>query len=285
MSIGRHIEFLQVATLRNLTTQIIVADVQHLQIPKRPKSLRKQPIDTVVPKIQVLQVLRQPYFPHIKSQQVVRQNYLLRIFVGSKQHRRVSLQHVPGQVHQRQVQLVQRSRNLPAEAVARKRHRRELLGEGPVGVRYEAGDVVSVEAGGRFHLGQEIGYLAGDFGVGDVERTEFGEFGDGWGDCTDKVGDVVDYKKVEVGKVGDGRGNWVGFREVEVGEVEACDAGLQQQFGTQEERLVGLPRSFFIWIRAFLSSGLHGPDSAPLKDRTSACRIMLMRDIFDWGDL
>ncbi|BAT74057.1 uncharacterized protein HKW66_Vig0005380 [Vigna angularis] len=252
MSIARFIKSLQLTTLRNLTTQIIVAHIQTLQILKRRKNLRKIPVDTVVPKIQTPQVLRlrQPYFSQIESQQVLRQVYLLQPFLlCPKQHRRISFQHVLRQVHERQVQLRQRRRNLAGEAVAGECQHREMLRKGAEGVRDGAGDVVAVEGdseevgergeGGRegagegvvgeingqkgFHLGQEMGYLTRDVGVGDVEVTEFGELCDGGGDWTDEVVDAANVEKTEVGEVGDGGRDRVGFGEAKVGKVETVD--------------------------------------------------------------
>ncbi|KAK7400224.1 hypothetical protein VNO78_11424 [Psophocarpus tetragonolobus] len=201
MSIGRLIKSLQVATLRNLTTKIIVTHVKPPQILKRYKILGKRPVDT---------------------------------------HGRVSFKHVVGEVQDREVQLGQRRRNLPCEVVAGERQHREGVGEGAVGVWDGAGDGVVGEVNGQkgFHLGQETGYCTGDVGVSDVEITEFGEFCNGLGDCADEV-------------VGD-----------------TFHLGLQQSvFGSHEDRVVGLPRSFFIRRRACLSCGLHSSERAGVKGR------------------
>jgi len=58
-------------------------------------------------------------------------------------------------------------------------------------------------------LGEEIGYLARDVGVGDVEKTEFGEFGDGGGNRTDEVFDARNVER---------------FGKAKVVEVEGVDA-------------------------------------------------------------
>ena len=102
----------------------------------------------------------------------------------------------------------------------------EEVGERREGGRECAGEGVVGEINGYkgFHLGQEIGYLARDVGVGDVEKTEFGEFGDGGGDRTDEVVDARNVEKTEVGEVGDGGRDRVGFGEAKVVEVEAVDA-------------------------------------------------------------
>ena len=109
---------MQFTTPWNLTTEIIVAHIQIIQILKRRKSLRKRPIYKIMANIQQPQGLRQPYFSQIKSKQVVCQIYPLCVFLRPKQHRRITLQHVPGQVHNLHVRLPQRRRNLPDEAVA-----------------------------------------------------------------------------------------------------------------------------------------------------------------------
>jgi len=73
-------------------------------------------------------------------------------------------------------------------------------------------------------LRQEIGYCAGDVGVGDVEITELGEFSNGGGDWTDEVVGAANVEKTEVREVGEGGRDRVGFGEVKVGEVEVVDA-------------------------------------------------------------
>jgi len=99
------------------------------------------------------------------------------------------------------------------------------VGERGEGGRESAGEGVVGEINGDkgFHLGQEMGYLTRDVGVGDVEKTEFGEFGDGGGDWTDEVVDAANVEKTEVGEVGDGGRDRVGFGEAKVGKVEAVD--------------------------------------------------------------
>jgi len=55
-------------------------------------------------------------------------------------------------------------------------------------------------------------------------------------------------------------------------------SGLQQSvFGSQEERVVGLPRSFLIWRRASLSCGLHSSESAVLKTRTMMTSTVMLK--------
>jgi len=100
--------------------------------------------------------------------------YLLRVLTRPEQHRRVTLQHVPRQVNERQVQIRKRRRDLPGEAVAGDGHRREELGKGAVGVGDGAGDSVAVEGdpnevGERRDGGWEG---AGEGVVGEVEGDE-----------------------------------------------------------------------------------------------------------------
>jgi len=178
------------------------------------------------------------------------QIYHLRAFLRPKQHRRITLKLVTRQIHSLQVQLPQRRRNLPGEAVSGECHVPEPLRDEAKRVRDGAGDAIVVEGDsvevrerrkpGRevagefavgefeelegFHLGQEMGYLAGDTSVSDIEFTKLGEFGDGGGYCANDVGGVGDEKKFEVGKVAYGGGNRVGFGEVNFGEVEVVDA-------------------------------------------------------------
>lgn len=101
------VEALQLTTHWNLTTQPVITHIQELQIQCRHLH-RNAPVDHVVVKIQWSQALGELHLGQIELEQVPRQVHNLRGLVRAENHRRVSFEHVTGQVYDVEVHVSER---------------------------------------------------------------------------------------------------------------------------------------------------------------------------------